>query len=193
MSRAVLYLSQHDAGRPLSRDEFAEAQCKEPWRYERVGGRLLVLPPFDYEDHKTASSVRDQLAAYSFSHPTIIEDVFQYVWIAVNDDTDRICDIGVYLPSNTGPRRIPEFIPELIFEIVSTGSESRRRDYVERRSDYERIGVQEYVIVDRFEHQVAVMRLVEGRYAESHLGPTDVYTTALLPALEIPLAGIIGE
>jgi Uma2 family endonuclease len=69
----------------------------------------------------------------------------------------------------------------------------RRRDYEEKRAEYQRIGVWEYVIVDRFEHRVLVLRLQNGQYAETELGPNDSYTTALLPGLEIPLEKILSN
>ena len=58
-------------------------------------------------------------------------------------------------------------------------------------TEYERIGVREYVIVDRFDHRLLILRLEAGRYTETELGPDDSYTTPLLPGLEIPLADII--
>ena len=79
----------------------------------------------------------------------------------------------------------------MIVEVVSQGPEDRKRDYEDKRADYQRIGVQEYVIVDRFEQRVTVLQLIEGEYAEAVLGPDDKYTSSLLPGLEIPLQGII--
>ena len=58
-------------------------------------------------------------------------------------------------------------------------------------AEYERIGVREYVIVDRFDHRVLVLTLQNGEYAEAELGPNDFYTTPLLPCFEIPLSDII--
>lgn len=78
-----------------------------------------------------------------------------------------------------------------IFEIVSPNPADRRRDYEEKRADYQRIGVREYVIVDRFEHRLVVLVLEDGAYRESTLGPNDTYASPLLPGLEIPLDGII--
>ncbi len=82
-------------------------------------------------------------------------------------------------------------MPELIFEIVSPGPADHRRDYEEKRAEYLRIGVEEYVIVDRFAQRVLVLQLREGNYLETELGPNDAYTTALLPGLEIPLMKIL--
>ena len=51
--------------------------------------------------------------------------------------------------------------------------------------------VKEYVIIDRFERRVTVLRRGRGRFAESELGPRDAYTTSLLPGLKIPLKEIL--
>jgi Uma2 family endonuclease len=80
-----------------------------------------------------------------------------------------------------------------IFEIVSPGWENRCRDYQEKRMEYERLGVLEYVIVDRHDQRVTVLRLVERKYQEQLLKPSDSYRSPLLPGLEIPLEPIIGS
>ncbi len=43
-----------------------------------------------------------------------------------------------------------------MFEIVSSEAKDRRRDYVEKQADYHRVGVREYVIIDRFDRKVTV-------------------------------------
>ena len=119
--------------------------------------------------------------------------IFQESWTAIDEDSDREPDIAVYLTNAEPQPEIPERVPELAFEIVSAGWENRRRDYEEKRAEYEQIGVLEYVIVDRFDHRVTVLRLVDTRYVEHLLKPSDSYSTPLLPGLVIPLRDIIGE
>lgn len=192
MSKPTLYLGRADQGTPLSREEFAEAQYEEPWRYERVEGRLLVMTPSGHEHSVAGARFRDYLGAYHLSHPEIVEHVISEAWIAVNDDTDRIADIAVYLAVSGQADRIPERIPDLVFEVVSEGSEAKRRDYEEKRAEYERIGVKEYVVIDRFEHRVTIFRRSGARFDETTLGANDTYATPLLPKLEISLQGILS-
>jgi Uma2 family endonuclease len=78
-----------------------------------------------------------------------------------------------------------------MFEIVSPGRESHDRDYVEKRADYYRIGVREYVIIDRFVRRVTVLTHSPGGYEERVLTPPDTYTSPLLPGLVIPLAEVL--
>jgi len=184
MGKSKLLLSIENDGLALTHDEYAEADFQPPWRYERVNGRLLVMTPPGYEHHVTLGPIRDHLGAYRLSHPEIVEHVFQESWTEINEDADRLPDIAVYLKSNPDKRRIPERIADVIFEIVSEGIKDRKRDYEDKRADYQRIGVQEYVIVDRFERRVTVLRLVEGEYQEAVLSPEDKYTSPLLPGLQ---------
>ncbi len=186
-TKPTLHLSVADHDTKLSREEFAEAHYEEPWRYERVKGRLFVMPPAGPHHQRPNNRLRSYLGAYELAHPEIVDCVFSEAWIAVDGKTDRISDIGVYLVSSkTGSLR-PSQPPDLVFEIVSGGGEDRKRDYVDKRAEYLRAGVREYVIVDRFERRVTVLRRSRGRFVESQLSPKESYTTPLLPGFKIPL------
>ncbi|MBW3538856.1 MAG: Uma2 family endonuclease [Planctomycetes bacterium] len=191
MGKSQLYLSETDDGLELSREEFAEADHDERLRFERVNGRLRVMVPPGFDHHRSVKPFRNHLGAYELEHPEIVEDVFQEGWQVTDDETDRIPGIQVYLCANEDPRRFPERVADMIFESVSEDPRDRRRDYGDKRDEYERIGVREYVIIDRFERRLTVLRLSDGRYVETVLGPDDVYTSPLLPGLAIPLHGIL--
>jgi Uma2 family endonuclease len=102
-----------------------------------------------------------------------------------------MADIGVYLGGPLSALNIPDQVPDLVFEIVSPGKANRRRDYVEKRADYEKLGVREYVIIDRFDRKVTVLTLGEGGYVEQVLTPTDIYRSPLLPGFEVNLAEVM--
>jgi Uma2 family endonuclease len=188
---AKLTLSQKDHGLELTHEEFAEADFQEPWRYERVNRRLVVMTPAGDGHQSTTEPFRSHLGAYALSHPDIVDHVYQDSWVVIDEDTERFPDIAVYLRSDEVPALIPQRVPELIFEIVSPSAADRRRDYEDKRIEYQRIAVKEYVIVDRFVPRVLVLTLENGEYAERELGPNDNDTTPLLPGLEIPLAKIL--
>lgn len=189
MGKSKLILTPRDGGLELSREEYADAETTPPWRYERANGRLVVMVPPGHDHHSTVQPFRDYLGAYRLAHSDVVEYVFQESWTAVDQDTDRLPDIAVYLRGRDD--RIPERVPELVFEIVSESNQDRKRDYDEKREEYQRLGVREYVIVDRFEHRLTIFRIQDGYYGETILGPDDTYTSPLLPGLEIPLTGII--
>ena len=186
-----LSLGINDHGTSLSADEFADAHFDEPWRYELVNGKLIVMAP-NGDDHVSASEpILDGIFAYKLAHRDTVSRVVPEAWIAIDGNTNRIADLAVYLKSARSNLKIPKLVPDIVFEIVSGGGEDRKRDYVDKRAEYLRIGVKEYVILDRFQSRATVLRRARGRFVESQLGPNDVYTSPLLPGLEIPLAGIL--
>jgi Uma2 family endonuclease len=189
-SGSQLELGPGDAGRDISAGEFADAVFQEPWRYERASGRLVVMAP-DGEAHIDAVDPwLERLFGYRSTHREIVRRVVPNAWIRVDDGTDRIGDIGVYLAGDPGGKTIPDRIPDLMFEIVSPGREAHDRDYVEKRAEYERLGIKEYVIVDRFTKQVTVFTLAPDGYHDRVLTAADTYTSPLLPGLAIPLAEV---
>lgn len=191
MAQVAELLTEADAGIELTREEFYELEPDPRWRFERVEGRLVVLPPPEFEHHVVAGEIRDRLGAYRLAHLDLVQHVFQECHTVIDDETDRIPDVAVYLRSDREEQEFPERVPDIIFEIVSPGWAAMKRDYEEKRNEYERIGVREYVIVDRFAHRLTIHTLVDGEFVESEIGTKGIYTSPLLPGLSIPLAGIV--
>lgn len=188
--RTILHLGKVDAGRPVSSEDFAEAYFDEPWKYERVQGRLVVLPPSGEGHVNQSEPWRDRLGAYRLTHPAVLQKVVSEAWIRVDDGTDRIGDIGVYLVPDGPVAKIPDRVPDMMFEVVSPGKVSRARDYVEKRADYRRFGVREYVVIDRFRRTVTVLTLEPAGYSERILSVEDSYESPLLPGLVVPLSEV---
>src|SRR4051794_33912292 len=110
-SGSRLELGPGDAGRVLSAQEFADAILREPWRYERVSGRLVVMAP-DGEDHiDTVDPWLERLFDYRATHRAIVRRVVPNAWLRVDGGTDRIGDIGVYLEGEPTGKRIPDRVP----------------------------------------------------------------------------------
>lgn len=90
-----------------------------------------------------------------------------------------------HLPKDV--RGYPDKI-DLAVEIVSSGIEARKRDYVDKRTDYAKAGISEYWIVDPDESLVTVLVLNGPEYQvaqECH--PGDVARSVLLSGLAIPV------
>jgi Uma2 family endonuclease len=193
-----LTLSRKDNGREITHKEFAEADYLEPWRHERVNGKLLILPPRSDAYQSAWSGFLEPLIIYYFvTHRGIVERLFYSSWIVIDDLTERVADIAVYFPECNVRSTFPRCTPTMVFEVVNPSlPEVERlaecqRAYEEKRREYTKIGVREYIIVDRFAHRVLVLTLENGEYAERELGANESYTTPLLPGLEIPLAKIL--
>jgi Uma2 family endonuclease len=57
--------------------------------------------------------------------------------------------------------------PLLVVEVVSPGAENARRDYLEKRNQYEWRGIPEYWIVDPQQQRVTVLAMVDGAYRQT--------------------------
>ena len=188
--RPILKFGKRDDGRLVSSEEFAEADFDEPWKYEREDGRLIVLAPSG-EGHIDASEPwRDQLVVYKRDYPEVVQKVVSEAWIRVDDGTDRIGDIGVYLVPDGPVPKIPDRVPEMMFEVVSPDKASRDPDYLRKRVEYHRLGVREYVIIDRFQKRVTVLTFAPNDYDERSLTIGDAYESPLLPDFSVRLSEV---
>ena len=180
-------LGPGDAGRRVSAEEFANLDFVEPFRYERVQGRLVVMSPAGPDHRFVSRPFRRDLSAYWAGHLSLVEDVDVEGWVATSPDDDRLPDICVYLVGDDAGRRVPQRVPALVFEFVSQSRSDQERDYIHKRDEYHAVGVKEYVIVDRFKRSVLVLTWQPGDYAERTLTEHESYSTPLLPELVIPL------
>src|SRR5947209_15833891 len=106
-----LRLALADHGRAISDEEFAGADFDEPWRYELVDGRLVVMSP-NSEAHDDASEQwRDFFTAYKFAHRDRIQKVVAESWVRVGKGTQRIGDIGVFLVGDRSSQGRPGRVP----------------------------------------------------------------------------------
>ncbi len=189
--RPIILLGPGDSGRSLSAEEFEEAEFEPRWRYERERGRLVVMPPDSPEHDLSSEPMRDYLGAYRLAHPELVEWVVSECWVRVDSGTDRIGDIGIFLVGDRSSLARPERVPELMFEVVSPGRASRERDYVKKRGEYHRLGVHEYVVIDRMRRRVTVYVDAAGRYHKTVLHPGGRYGSRFLPGLEVPVENLL--
>src|SRR5207249_1761457 len=105
-------------------------------------------------------------------------------------ESERHPDLAIY---KTPPPSADEevwalWVPEMVIEVVSPGSE--QRDYVEKRDEYLAFGVQEYWIVDAARQEVLILRRAGGRWKERVVRPPEVYRTRHLPKFEFACAAV---
>jgi Uma2 family endonuclease len=177
----------------LSAEEFASAEYKEPFTYERVRGRLVVMSPAGQEHREVSRPFRRELGGSWGEHSDVVDDVDVEGWVATSPDDDRIPDICVYLHGPNSHLGVPDRVPDLIFEFVSESRADQERDYIDKRAEYHAIGVREYVIVDRFKSEVLVLSWQKDDFAERRLTVDDTYTTTLLPGLAVALQEVFDE
>jgi Uma2 family endonuclease len=81
--------------------------------------------------------------------------------------------------------------PELVMEILSPGSDNKRRDRTVKRQLYGKFGVKEYWLVDPKKCLIETY-VLEGRTLKllSTLGEADKLSSAILPGLHCPVGSI---
>ncbi|WP_019499863.1 Uma2 family endonuclease [Pseudanabaena sp. PCC 6802] len=166
-------------------------------RYEFVDGELVLMPP-----------------------PTgKHEDIVHFVFLAFYQEILRLGLDLVPKVGNTGVRttskrsRFPDVVvitkeqnqsirdvssvlesaPLLVVEVVSSGNPEN--DYRYKRSEYAALGIQEYWIVDVFQHKVSILSLVDGFYEVAEFFGSDrivsqVFPELTLTAMQVLEAGI---
>ena len=111
-------------------------------------------------------------------------------------DGGRVVDVMAYkqAPVNDPASQLAA-TPDLAIEVTSPGKKQRSRDYVEKRSEYARVGIGEYWIVDTDELTVTVLSLdtAEDGYAEvGRFGRGDLIDSPMFPDLKIAVDQVFG-
>jgi Uma2 family endonuclease len=81
--------------------------------------------------------------------------------------------------------------PLLVVEVVSPGVDNRRRDYLDKRNQYEWRGIPEYWIVDPQERCVTVLAMVEGTYTEAVFTADEVVVSPTFPTWSLRVAEML--
>jgi Uma2 family endonuclease len=131
------------------------------------------------------STIREALSEYRRSHPGRIHTIAgsgECKLLITGVESERHPDVAVYKEPPPEEDLWTTWIPELVVEVVSAGSE--HRDYVEKREEYLRFGVKEYWIVDAAKGEALVLRRAGGDWKDRTLRPPEVYRTRVLPGFE---------
>jgi Uma2 family endonuclease len=186
MSTQTIKIGPADHGRRMSLAEFEHAEVQEGRLYELGRGVIIVSDVPGPRHLMQLNAIRRQLHAYDLQHSGRIHSIAggsDCKILLTELESERHPDVAIY--KNPPPEEDDfwaSWIPEIVIEVVSPGSE--QRDYVEKREEYLRFGIREYWIVDADREEVLVLRRSAGRWVERILHPQDVYHTRLLPDFE---------
>lgn len=186
VSKTIVGPSDH--GRRMTLDEFDTAEGVEGRLYELSRGEVVVTDVPNPPHGDTLDALRELLSAYRGARPGVIQRMFSGSDCKIlieSTQSERHPDVAVYkTPPPSRDASVWSFwVPELVVEIVSPGSE--HRDYVEKAEDYLFFGVQEYWVIDGFRGLVTVHRRSRGRWQKQELRRGDRYTTHVLPGFEL--------
>ncbi len=141
--------------------------------YEWVAGELIEMPPESEPNDSIALFLFLQLAAlidFRLIRPHTCE--VEVPVLKPRQARNRFPDLVVLQPEHialTQSRltiRLSMPAPVLIVEVVSPGQENVKRDYEDKREQYQARGIAEYWIIDPQAQTVAVLTLVDRQYQE---------------------------
>ena len=168
---------------------------------ELVDGRLEILPMPTWLHQLILEflfdKIRDHVRERKIGGKVLMAPLPTRLFARTIREPDLLYVQPEHLPTNV--RGYPDKI-DLAIEIVSSGTEARQRDYIDKRVDYAKAGVAEYWIVDPEELLVTVLTLAGTEYKvaqECH--PGDIARSLLLTGLEVSvdqiwvLAGEFGN
>jgi Uma2 family endonuclease len=194
MGKTLVVVGPQDHGRRMSLEEFDHAEVREGHLYELGRGRIVVSDVPGKKHLKQWKVIRDAFSRYDFQHPGRIHAVAggaEAKILVAGFESERHPDVSIYLtPAPDGDDIWSTWVPEIVVEIVSRGSE--RRDYDEKPDEYLAFGVKEYWIVDAAKEQMRVFRRVAGRWVTRVVEGDQTYKTRMLRGLELDLAAVFA-
>jgi Uma2 family endonuclease len=196
MATVRLRIGPADNGRAMSLEEFWDAEEEPGYIYELVRGVLEVSETPGDSHYQIVDNLHEAFGNYRRMYPNVIlrighgSDV-RYIIPEVN--TDRHPDLAVVFRDIPHRDHRGRRLAVLGVEVVSPGSQARKRDYVDNRVDYLAVGLLEYWIVDPDEKRVTVLlrREIDGvaAWEERIFIGDDVIVSELLPGF----AGTVAE
>ena len=168
-------------------------------RYELVNGEIIEMGAENDQNVEIAGFLYTVLLQF-FPHYLIRRGSE----VAVNSEavTSRLPDLVVITKEARAQLRKdkPSLIgldlpaPRLVIEVVSPGeasSENYKRDYIEKRQEYARRGIQEYWIVDPNRQIVLILSLKNGTYHEQPYRGGKLVKSQVLQTLNLTAAQIL--
>ncbi len=187
MADAVkLRVGPADRGRPMSLEEFYEADSQEGYVYELAKGVLEVVDvpriPHAY--------VLQRLDMFAFAFMSLRPGVIHLYATEARLQmpgmlSDRHPDRAIYLTAPPDKERWLDWVPDIAIEVVSPGGESRERDLQTKREEYLAAGVREYWVIDPDAEEVLVLRRAGDTWRERRAKASDRVTTRLLPGFDL--------
>ena len=182
MQKIAIRITPADHGKPMSLDDFDQAEVQEGYLYELSRGIVTVAGKSGIQHLRQILAIRRQLEAYDRAHPGRIVSI-----AAVNRckiplidlQSQRRPDLAVH--RNLAPDEVDVWgywTPELVIEVVTP--ESARRDYFEKPEEYLQFGVLEYWIVDAQRQEMLALRRRAGKWAERIVRPPEMYRSKSL-------------
>lgn len=192
MIHRPLHISPSDHGREMRLADFDCAEGRTGHRYELGRGIICVEPIHGIGHLSQLCEIREQFYRYNAVHTGVIRAIAgagECKVLVAALESERHPDLAIYKSPPVDDENLwATWIPEIVIEVVSPGSE--QRDDVEKREEYLQFGVLEYWVIDAARQQMLALRRVGGRWTEKLLRPDEIYQTRQLPEFDFALAPI---
>ncbi len=140
--------------------------------YELTNGELIEVPP-ESDENVIISRALDRALSEIVGFRRV--RTHQLALEMPGQPKNRFPDITVLRPEHPDQLQalgrsaiaLEMAPPLLVVEVVSPGAENARRDYIDKRNQYEWRGIPEYWILDPQQQRVTVLAMVNGAYQES--------------------------
>lgn len=195
-NKRVVRIGPKDNGRRMSLRDFEFAKVKEGRLYELGRGRIVVSDVPKPRHGIQVVTIRDQFVLYKAAHPQHIYAIFEGCdckLLIPLLESERHPDLSIYTtrPPSNDDKAWRRWLPELVIEVISLGSETR--DYVEKLEEYLKIGVQEYWIVDFPRRRMVVFRRRRDKWVEQTIAAGQIYRPRLFPGLAFDIGAVFAE
>ncbi|MGD1856373.1 MAG: Uma2 family endonuclease [Leptolyngbyaceae cyanobacterium] len=141
-------------------------------QYELTNGELIEMPPESDDNLYRAIKLYEALKALVGMRQIRLQGL---ALAMPGQPKNRYPDLTVLRPEHPELMRelgqaaitLDMHPPVLVVEVVSPGAENHRRDYIDKRNQYEWRGIPEYWIIDPVKQQVTVLFLTADGYEEA--------------------------
>ncbi|ASC71329.1 hypothetical protein XM38_022810 [Halomicronema hongdechloris C2206] len=165
--------------------------------YELVNGALIEVPPESDENLYRA------LQLYEALQPLVGMRQIRLQGLALavpGEPKNRYPDLTILRPEHPDQMgalgraaiTLDMLPPQLVVEVVSPGAENHRRDYIDKRNQYEWRGIPEYWIVDPVVGQVTVFSLTERGYAATAFTGDAVVASPSFPGWSLTATAMLA-
>lgn len=183
----------------LSFEQYLEYDDGTDNRYELCDGELIPMPPESGENIWIALWLRDELVQLVNRRLVLPTNCCELQ--VIGNPQNRFPDLVVIREEHLEPTKKRQTItlnmapPRLVVEVVSPyrsqKDENYKRDYIEKRLQYEQRGIPEYWIVDPIAQLVTVLVLVNGSYQATEFSGLQQIVSPTFPELGLTAAQIL--
>jgi Uma2 family endonuclease len=173
----------------MSPEEFdAIEDYDECYRYELIRGVVIVSPMAGESQDDPNEELGRFLRNFREAYPQLLDKTLAERYLYLPDGSRRRPDRVIWCGLGRLPRPKQD-VPAIVIEFVSRRRRDWRRDYVDKRAEYQAHGVREYWVIDRYRRQMTVFFL-DG--TERLVAETETYESPLLPGFQLPLARLLA-